>query len=297
MISVLIPTFYAVIYGGALMAAGAPFLYAEASWQKMAALGVAPVIFMGVFVLNAGLLSMIGAKAVFPGKFKRDLKDPVYGPRRLYGACWTAVFYFSPVYFVFLSVPPLKKFLFRMFGYKGPVDFTIYPDTWVRDLTCLMLEPGAYIANKSTLGTNMCLADGTILVDRIKVGKNAIVGHMAMIAPGVKLRDGVEIGVGASTGVRCEMKENSKLGPCSILHHGVTVGENSDIGIHSYIGLRAKIGKDVRLPPGAFVPAGAHINTSEDYEKLNVQQNQKVQEERTGSLSLIRGQLASVAGI
>ena len=82
-----------------------------------------------------------------PGSFPRDLRAPLYRGRRLYGLCWTAVYYFTPVYWLFLTVPLLRRALFRLFGYRGQMDFTVYPDTWIRDLPLLEFGRGAYVGS------------------------------------------------------------------------------------------------------------------------------------------------------
>lgn len=290
MISYLIPFYYFMIYGTALATAAAPVIYAPEKWMQLTALVFSPVLFTCTFILVAGLLSMTGRHGVKPGSFPRDLKDKVYGPRRLYGACWTSVFYLTPVYFLALTIPPLKKMLFRLFGYRGSMDFVVYPDSWIRDLPCLLFEDGAYIANKCTLGTNICLANGTILVDRIKIGKRAMVGHMAIIGAGSKLRDGVEVGVSAGIGIRCELKSNAKVMPCSVVNHGVIVGENTSLGMHSFIGLRAQIGPNIIIPAGGHVPAGAVLKDQAEADALFSHENENLQDIRKASIERLEAE-------
>jgi hypothetical protein len=77
--------------------------------------------------------------------------------------------------------------VFRLFGYRGSMNFTIYPDTWIRDLPLLKFEDGVYVSNRATLGTNMVLSNGFLLVGEITLRAKALVGHLAMLAPGVTL--------------------------------------------------------------------------------------------------------------
>lgn len=287
MISYLIPLFYFLIYGSATLAAAAPVVYATSKNMQLVAILFAPVSFTLAFVLVAGMLSRIGKAAIIQGTFERSLKDPIYGPRRLYGACWTALFYFSPLYFVVLSLPLLKKITFRLFGYSGPMDFTIYPDTWLRDLPCVLFEEGSYIANNATIRTNICLSDGKILVDRIKVGKKSIVGHIAMIALGTKIRDNVEIGLGVTVGIRSQFKKNANIGPCSGINHGAIIGENSIVGSRSYVGLKAIIGDNVVLPAGSNIPAGANIAKQDDVEKYYSSESTKLLNFKNNTLNVL----------
>ena len=204
-------------------------------------------IFVVTFTLTAATLSYPAQKKIIRGRFPRQNFHRIYFWRRIYGSCWTNIFYFKPLYFILLSMPALKKALFRLFGYRGPTQFVIYPDTWVRDLPLLHFGEGAYCSNRSTIGTNMCLQDGTILVDRVSIGEKSVVGHLTMIAPGVKLEKDVDIGVGAAIGIRCRLKQGARVGAGSSINHGTIFGERSEVGGHSYLGLRVEIGNDKKF--------------------------------------------------
>jgi UDP-3-O-[3-hydroxymyristoyl] glucosamine N-acyltransferase len=202
-------------------------------------------------------------RAIVAGRFPRDLAHPVYRARRMYGLCWTCLYYFKPVYFLCLSIPELKWLTFRLFGYRGQMSFTVYPDSWIRDLPLLDFGEGAYIANRATLGTNLVLSNGQILVDAIRIGAGATVGHLALLAPGVVLGKGVEVGAGCGIGVECRVGEGALIQPFSALNHSSEVGEGTTIGAMSYIGSSAVVGDGLRLPGASVVPNGAAIRTQE----------------------------------
>jgi UDP-3-O-[3-hydroxymyristoyl] glucosamine N-acyltransferase len=231
-------------------------------------------------VLIAGGLSRITISAVIPGLFPRELSHKVYGPRRLYALCWTSVFYFTPLYYLCVSFSFLKNFLFRLFGYKGQLDFTIAPDVWTRDLPLLNLESKAYVANKCTLGTNICLSNNKTLVGQVSIGKGSMVGHMSMIAPGVVLGDNVDLGVGNAVGIRTRIDSKTHAGPVVSIHHGVHIKENVEIGACSYVGLRAVIGPNIKLPAGANIPAGAVIEQQADVDQYFSSESRILQETR-----------------
>ena len=241
---------------------------------KFATLAIAFPLFAISFLLVAGLLSLPTHKKIIRGRFPRKPFHRVYFWRRIYGCCWTNVFYFKPLYFILLTIPVLRKSLFRLFGYKGPLNFTVYPDTWIRDLPLLYLGENSYCSNRSTLGTNMCLQDGTILVDRVHLGDRTVLGHLSMIAPGVKLENDVEVGSGVALGIRCRMKNGSRIGAGSSVNHGSIFGARSETGGHSHIGLRVEIGDDIKVPAGANIPAGAVITTQADMDRYISSENQ-----------------------
>lgn len=220
----------------------------------------APLVFAFLYVLIAGLLSRPHHGAIIAGKFPRRFDHPVYGPRRLYGLCWTAVYYFTPVYWLFLSVPMLKKMLFRLFGYKGQMDFTIYPDTWIRDLPLLSFGEGAYIANKASLGTNIPLKNGLILVDKIQIGKGSVIGHFSGIGHGVIIGQYSEIGIGGAVGIKSIIGDKCLINAYSVIEHGVIVGSSTTVGVRSYIGSRSHIDDGQVIPGGTVIPRRSHIS-------------------------------------
>jgi acetyltransferase-like isoleucine patch superfamily enzyme len=228
------------------------------AWTQSLAFGIVtslavPIVFPFLFAVVAGLLSTPFQPSVRPGVFPRDPADRDYAFRRLYGLCWTSVYYFTPVYSICLSIPLLKRILFRLFGYAGPMQFTIYPDSWIRDLPLLHFENGAYISNKATLGTNIALNDGTILVDRITVGRNAMVGHLSMIAPGVALSDAAEVGAGCSLGLRCKVLERAVIQPSCSISHNVIIGSGAHIGAMSYVASGCRVPTNEIVPPATVL--------------------------------------------
>jgi acetyltransferase-like isoleucine patch superfamily enzyme len=250
----------------ATLAAVGGVLPAGLPWRVGFAL-VAPFAYAVLYVLVAGLLSVPFHGSIRPGKFPRDLTNPAYRARRLYGLCWTSVYYFTPLYWVALSHPFLKWMTFRLFGYRGQLDFTVYPDTWIRDLPLLDFGPGAYVSNKATLGTNVATSTGLLLVDEVKIGKGALVGHLAMVSTGCVLEEGAEVGVGCTVGSKVRVGKGAYVSPCTAVGHYVELGEGCETGYQSWIDLRAKIGPGVKLPARAVVPYRARIATQADADR------------------------------
>jgi carbonic anhydrase/acetyltransferase-like protein (isoleucine patch superfamily) len=228
------------------------------SFQLLAAFFL-PLVWTLTFLLTAGLLSLSHQFSVRPGKFRRDVSDRFYFHRRLYGLCWAAVFYNKPAYFLCLSFPLLKWITFRLFGYRGTMNFTVYPDTWIRDLPILTFEDGAYVSNRATLGTNAVRSNGFLLVAPITLRSKALVGHLAMLAPGVELGPGAEVAVGVSVGIKAKLSSGSFVGPCCAIGHGVRLGQNAAIGAYSVIESGSVILDDVKLPTATVIPTRTRI--------------------------------------
>lgn len=259
------------LYAYVLLFAGIPtaivaILFREVETQSV---GQWTLIFLVVplwlfsYVMVAGSISRIALKGMVPGLYPRDLTHSVYGPRRLHAICWTSIYYFTPLYHLLLALPLLKRLLFRLFGYRGSLDFTIYPDAWVRDLPLLSIGPGAYIANRATLGTNICLRSGEILVDRITIGARTYVGHLAVIGPGNKIGEDAEIGVGTTLGINVRIGNRTVVGAIAGLNHGCTIGANCRIDSMVYIGQKARIADKIHIHYGSVVPDRANILSQE----------------------------------
>lgn len=238
----------------------------QLKWVKFISILSTLPIFMVSFSFFAGLLSTLGQKGIVCGVFPREPLHPVYFLRRIYGGCWTQLFYFRPLYAIVLFVPVFKKAIFKLFGYKGKsFNFTVYPDTWIRDLPVLNFGENVYLSNRATIGTNLCLSDGNILVDKVEIGKNSLVGHMVIIGPSI-IGENSEIGVGAAMGIRVKLGNNVKVLPRAGVGHGVRIGDGSVIGQMSHIGTKVTVGPGLNIPAGANIPNGAVLLTQEDVE-------------------------------
>jgi acetyltransferase-like isoleucine patch superfamily enzyme len=214
------------------------------------------------------LLSRLTLRAIVTGKFPRDLGHDVYGPRRLYSLCWTAIYYCAPVYHAVLAVPALKRATLRLFGYRGSLDFQTYPDTWLRDLPLLTIGKGAYLSNKATISPNMCLRNGKIVILPVSIGAGTMIGHLTMIAPGVQIGRDSEVGVGVAVGLSARIGSRTLIDHVVTVDHSACIGDDCVIGTRSYIGRKAVVNDGLRLPPASVVPARAILVTQADVDAL-----------------------------
>jgi carbonic anhydrase/acetyltransferase-like protein (isoleucine patch superfamily) len=232
---------------------------ALSGWWNLPVIFVAPLLYAILFAVTAGLMSWPFHKAIMPGKFPRDLQHQIYRKRRYYGLCWTALYYCKPVYYLCLSLPWLKWLTFRLFGYRGQLDFTLYPDTWIRDLPLLELGKGAYVANRATLGTNMPLKNGKVLVDHVKVGDGAYIGHLTMLAAGVEVGDHTEIESGCALGLRVKVGSGCSVGGTVTLNHYARLGNDINLGTSCYVGFRSRVEDGVEMGGFAAVRDNCHF--------------------------------------
>ncbi len=252
--------FVVAIYGvpAALVAVPGLLVPSTAVWLATALAG--PVVYAAGMMVTAGLLARPFVGGIVPGRFERSLDDPTYRKRYFYGLCWTTLYYCKPAYSVCLAIPALRTAMFRLFGYRGQMDFVIYPDTWIRDLPLLDFGRGAYIANRATLGTNMALSNGKSLVDRITIGDGATVGHLAAVALGTRIGNGAEIGVGTAVGVGVRIGANALVNGTSTVNHYARVADDVVVDTSSYVGLRATVTHD--LPARGEVHARTRVRSA-----------------------------------
>ena len=226
-----------------------------------------PIVFVLLYLVSCGALSYPFHNSIKNGRFKRSLEEPLYRRRSLFGLCWCAVYY-SPFYWIYLSIPLLRRTMLTLFGYRGSLTLTIYPDTWIRDLPILKIAEGAYISNKATLGTNLVLRDGRILVRAIAIGRRAMIGHLVMLAAGTSIGDDAEIGHGTACGSRVDVGESVVIGPVCVINHRAQIGDRTVIGARSYVGFGAIVAADLRLPAHSIVPDHSKILGQKDVEAL-----------------------------
>lgn len=253
-----------LIYGLPFLVIIFPFIYIKMLSYIILWIILSPIIYVFLFGILAGLLSIPFQRGIVKGVFPRDVRFPVYALRKLYGICWTSVYYFKPIYNIILSVSFYKRLVFRLFGYKGSLKITIFPDAWIRDLPLLRIEDGAYIANRATIGTNICLKDGNIMVGSITLMKGSIVGHLSKVGIGFRLGENSEVGVGCQIGLHTKIGSNSNIGGMSGIGHFAKIGDNVEIGIRSFIGNKAIIANNLILPSNCNVPDGVIVETQSD---------------------------------
>ncbi len=195
---------------------------------------VAPLIWGIAWGLSAALLSLPWQSAIKPGRFVRDLGNREYFARRMYGLCWNAIYYLPIVHQLFLGSKLLRGLLYRVFGYRGPLTFTSYPDTWIRDLPLLWFGDGSYLANRATIGTNVVLPDGTIVVDRVTVGQNSMIGHAAIVGPRFKCGRGCSVGTRAMIGMGVVLGDDVQIGANASIDHFMRLPSESRVAQAEY---------------------------------------------------------------
>jgi carbonic anhydrase/acetyltransferase-like protein (isoleucine patch superfamily) len=277
--------YFATVYcilplvGSLVLSAQIGIWLAGAGWLPALAIAMSVFLFGFSFVVLAAALSLPFQNKIRPVKCARNLSDPDYFPRAIYGRLWTSFFYFKPLYSLVLNLTSLRNLTFRAFGYRGSTLFTIFPDSWIRDLPLLHFGPGTYIANRSTLGTNICLKDNTTVVGEIHTGRSSLVGHMAVIALGTRIGDETEIGVSATVGIRTRVGSNTLISPRTAVNHGSVIGNSCVIGTNCYLGIRAKLSDNLNVPAATVIPDGKILRTQDDVDAMVLLQGRQLKQD------------------
>lgn len=267
-----------LVVGGTLIVSSLPFLLFDSIWAKIPFLLFMPFTFPAIMIGICAVINKPFQPFVVSGIFPRDLSLPLYFGRRIYGVCLATLMHFSGIYYIILSMPWLKKAMYRSFGYEGKFcNFTTYTDVWIRDVKLLDLGDAAYLGNQSTLGTNICTTDGNLLVGRIKIGSQTQLGRLCILAPGTRFGNNCETGVRTILGIRAIAKNRVKIAAAGSISHGVVLEDDVTIGEYSYIGSKAHIHSGVTLPVVSNIKAGTIILDQEAASKYNQKQVDEIQ--------------------
>ncbi len=251
---------------------GLPFILSgQNRFFQWIAIGLSPIVYTSIYIVLCGSIAKIFSGHILPGTWPREPRFYLYAPRKIYGLCWTAIYYFKPLYWLIVYIPALQKIVFWFFGYRGSTDFTTYPDCWIRDLPMLRIGANAYLSNRATLATNICLPDGTpkgkIMVGKIEIGQNTVIGHLAVVCLDTFIDEHSEIGIGAFVGLGVKIGKKSKVGPRAYINHGVVIEDDVTIGATSYLGTKTRIQSGIKIPYGTMIPSHVVISTQDQIKR------------------------------
>ena len=170
------------------------------------------------------------------GKFQRDQSIKDYKDRIDYTMVLRNFAYNPVVLNVIFTDQDLKTRFFRAFGYRGEVNFTIYPQCWLRDLPLLDIGKNVYLGDNILLGTNMVTPDQKALfVGKISIGNNCLFSQGCSIGGKTSIGEETKVGFEVAIGFRNTIGKCVNIGERSTIGHGNKIGDNVTIGYHSKI--------------------------------------------------------------
>ena len=190
------------------------------------------------------------------GQFERNPDSKDYQDRLVYTKVFRKFIYNPAILNEIFSDASLKESFFRTFGYQGALDFTIYPNCWLRDLPLLDIGSGTYLADGILLGTNQVSTDQKVLrVGTIKIGERCVFDQQCKLGYNSVIGDDCIIGIQTAIGLKCTMGNNVKVGEATTIRHGVTIGDNVQIGAETQIGNFCIIQEGVVIPEFTRIPS------------------------------------------
>lgn len=190
------------------------------------------------------------------GQFDRNPESKDYEDRLVYTKVLRKFIYNPAILNEIFSDASLKEHFFRTFGYQGALDFTIYPNCWLRDLPLLDIGSGTYLADGILLGTNQVSTDQKVLrVGTIKIGERCVFDQQCKVGYNSVIGDHCIIGIQTAIGLKCTMGNNVKVGEATTIRHGVTIGDNVQIGAETQIGNFCMIEEGVIIPEFTRIPS------------------------------------------
>lgn len=194
------------------------------------------------------------------GKFVRDNNNPDYNDRLIYTKVLRTFLYNPAVLNVIFGDQAMKEKFFRAFGYRGKVNFTIYPKCWLRDLPLLDIGENVYLGDNILLGTNQVSPDQkNLLVGKIKIGDNCIFNQGCTVGGKTNIGNDCIIGFESAIGFANTIGENCKIGERVTIGHCNKIGSNVNIGFMCKIGRFCIIDEGVEIEEMSEIPSYSHV--------------------------------------
>ena len=195
-------------------------------------------------------------KSIQTGKFPRDISNAIYSDRLYYTN--KLRFFLSEIHLMnqIFSNQGLKSLFFQTFGYEKNVNFTIYPNTWLRDLPLLDIGENVYLGDHLILGTNRITPDQKeVIVAPITIGDNTIFDQSCAIGCGSNIGKNTQVAFNVAISSKCKIGSNVIIGSQTGISHCVRIGSDVTIGDACKIGQFAIIEDGAKVPDFTQIPA------------------------------------------
>jgi acetyltransferase-like isoleucine patch superfamily enzyme len=164
-------------------------------------LGFLPHLFLFSLCIAFSYLLLVASMICFSTLFIRVLRvrymEGEYGTtikdKTSFKFILSYALYF-PTYKVigFLNLPPIKVAFLRMIGCKIGKNVVLAGDEWIFDPYVTEIGDNTTIGARSLLTAH--IGEGHIIIKKIRIGKNVLIGGECFIMPGATIEDNVVVG-------------------------------------------------------------------------------------------------------
>ena len=122
------------------------------------------------------------------GKYGKSLQDKTAFKFTLYYALYHPAYKLINIF----NLTPLKPFYLRLIGCKIGKNVFLAGEEWIIDPSVTEIGENTMIGGKTILSAH--LAEEKLIVKKIKIGKNCLIGGQSLILPGAIIEDNVVLG-------------------------------------------------------------------------------------------------------
>jgi UDP-3-O-[3-hydroxymyristoyl] glucosamine N-acyltransferase len=157
---------------------------------------------------------------------------------------------FQPLFFL---SPPFQRLALRAFQARLGKGAWITSRTIVREPHHVRIGHGSLVGEYAHLVCSYQPRIGLLIVGRIEIGENVLIGAYSLIAAGTRVGDGAILEHNVSVGAGTVIGERVRIGAGSCLYNRVQVG------VGAILGKNCVVSSGATIPPGSRIPDGTLV--------------------------------------
>jgi len=122
------------------------------------------------------------------GEYGKSLKDKTAFKYALYFALYYPAYRLINIF----VLPPIKSFYLSMIGCKIGKNVFLAGEEWIADPCVMEIGDNTMVGGRSLITGH--LAEDKLIIKKVKIGKNCLIGGESFIMPGVTIEDNVVVG-------------------------------------------------------------------------------------------------------
>lgn len=122
------------------------------------------------------------------GEYGKTLKDKMAFKYSLYFALYYPTYRLINIF----VLPPIKSFFLSLIGCKIGKNVFLAGEEWIADPCVMEIGENTMIGGRALITAH--LAEDELIIKKVKIGKNCLIGGESFIMPGVEIEDNVVVG-------------------------------------------------------------------------------------------------------